>query len=86
MYHGDNVSNSITRVNDSSSKGSFFHSLRGPRCSKSEYCLDCNVKARDVKGFKHDFGSIFSVFRGIQRRFGLEDDEKFPEEKITKRK
>lgn len=67
---GDDVGDSITRIDHSTGEGALFHLLGGPRSSEGEHGLDGNIQARNVESFEHDFSSVFTVFGLIEWRFG----------------
>ena len=63
---GDNVSDTGTRVDYGTSKGSVLDLRAGPRSSEGEHGLYSNVQTGDVERLKHDLGGGFTVLRGVQ--------------------
>lgn len=68
----DNVSNTIARVNDSSSESTVCDLVGRPGGSKGEHCLNGDVEALDIERFEKNLGSLFTVLRCVEGRFGLE--------------
>lgn len=68
---GNNVCDTVSRVNNGPSEGAVGDTVGGPRCGQRKDSLHCNVEAFDVERLEHDLGCLFSVLRGIQRRLCL---------------
>mmetsp|Transcript_39287 Transcript_39287/g.99011 ORF Transcript_39287/g.99011 Transcript_39287/m.99011 type:complete len:469 (-) Transcript_39287:189-1595(-) len=64
----DDVSDTITRVNHSTSEGTLGHLLRGPRRSQRKHSLHSNVQTGDVESLEHDLGSVLTVLGSVKRR------------------
>mmetsp|Transcript_15481 Transcript_15481/g.18651 ORF Transcript_15481/g.18651 Transcript_15481/m.18651 type:complete len:207 (+) Transcript_15481:540-1160(+) len=70
IHHWYDVSDSVSRINDSpchSSIVSFSTKFSG---AKRQYSLDSDVQAGYIKCLKHNLCGVFTVFRGVQRWFG----------------
>ena len=67
----NDMSYTITRVDDSSSECTVGDTVRRPRCCESEDSLDSDVKTFDVKGLEEDFGSLFTILGSIKWGFSL---------------
>jgi hypothetical protein len=65
------VCNSVSRVDDSSSKGPFGDHFGCPRGSQGQHSLNGNIKTRDVEGLEHNFGSKLTILWRIERRLSL---------------
>lgn len=66
---GDDVCDTITRVDNSTGEGSVGNFGGGPRSGKCKYGLHSDVHTGAIEGFKEDFGGVLAVFGRIQ---GLE--------------
>ena len=66
------MSDPIPRINYTTCERTVLNFWGCPRSSKRKNGLDSNIKAVTIEGLKHYFSSVFSVFRGIERGFGLE--------------
>jgi hypothetical protein len=68
---GNNVGDTVTRVDDCSSKITIRNSVGRPRRGQSKDCLDSNVQALDIERLEEDLRSLLPIFRRIERWFGL---------------
>jgi len=68
LSNRDNVSHTITTVDNSTSKGTILNLLLGPRGSKSKHGLHGDVKTGDVEGLEEDLCEVLTVLRSVQRR------------------
>lgn len=69
----DDVSHTITRVNDGTGESTLSHLAAGPGGSKGENGLNSDVKAGDVEGLKEDLSEVLTVLGGVERRLGEEE-------------
>jgi len=76
LSDGDDVGDTITRVNDGAGKGPLGNLVRGPGGGQREHGLDGNVETRDVEGLEHDLGSVLTVLRGIEGGLSLGERKK----------
>jgi hypothetical protein len=65
-YHWDNMSYTVTRVNDGARQASVLNFAAGPASCESKYGLNRNVKTGAVERFEHNLGSVLSRLWGIQ--------------------
>ena len=73
LSDGDDVSNTSTRVNNGTGKGSVGNLRGSPRGSNSKDSLNGNVQPRDVEGLEHNLSGVLTVLGGVERRLGQQD-------------
>jgi len=66
------MGNTVSRVDDSSSKCTVRDTIGGPRGGECKDSLDSDVQALDVERFEEDFCGLFSVLRRVERWFSLQ--------------
>ena len=69
----DDVSDTITRINDGSGQGSLCDLLGSPGGSQSKNSLHSNVETGHIEGLEHNLCGVLSVLRGIERRLGQKE-------------
>jgi len=72
LRDGDDVSNTITGIDDGTGESSFLGLFGGPGGSESKDGLNGNVKTGDVESLKHDLSGVFTILGGIERRLSQE--------------
>ena len=73
-YHWNDVSDTITRVDNSSRQGLFAHFARSPRRSQSQHSLNSNVQSLNIERLEHNLGSVFTVLGRVQWGLSLYHD------------
>lgn len=67
----NNVSNTISRIDNRSGERAVCNSVRGPRRGERKDSLDGDVQSLDVKRLEEYLSRLFSVFGWIERWFSL---------------
>lgn len=68
---GDDVRDTIARVNDGAGERAVRDTVRGPRGREREHGLHGDVEALDVEGLEEDLGRLLAVFWWVQWGLGL---------------
>lgn len=69
---GDDVSDTVPGVDDSSSECAIGDAVGGPRRGEGEDGLHGNVQPLDIERLEEDLGRLLSVLRRIEGGFGLQ--------------
>lgn len=72
-YDGDNVRDTISRINDSSSKSPVGDFRTAPTSCESEDSLDSDVETLHVERLEHDLCGRLSVLRRVERGLSLRE-------------
>jgi len=67
LSHRDNVSNTVTRIDNCARQGPVLDFGRGPRRRQRQHGLYGNVETCAVERLEEDLSSVFSVLGGVQR-------------------
>ena len=68
---GNDVRDTIARVNDGAGERAVRHAVRGPGCGEREDGLDGDIEALDVEGLEEDLGRLLAILWRVQWGFGL---------------
>ena len=68
---GDDMCDTVARVDDSLSKRAVDDSVRRPRSGRREHGLHGEVQSLDVERLEEDLGGLLSVLWCIEGWFGL---------------
>jgi hypothetical protein len=67
----NNVSYTISRIDDGSSETAVGDTVGRPGGSEGEHSLDGDIETLDIERFKHDFCCLFAILGGVEWGFSL---------------
>lgn len=68
---GNNVRDTIARIDDCSRESAVGDFIGGPGCGQCEHGLDGDVETLDVERLEEDLGGVLAVLGRVKRRFRL---------------
>ena len=67
----NNVSHTVTGIDDRTGQCAVGAAIRGPRRGKGQHSLNSNVQTLDVERLEENLGRLFTILRWVQRGLSL---------------